>query len=49
MYKTLPTKEGTKIIDNYLQEQNKSLEKYDVEASFKPKKLSPSRRSLKLH
>lgn len=49
MYKALPTDEGKKIINDYLDEQNKSLGKYDVEASFKPKKLTPSRRALKLH
>ena len=49
MYKALPTNEGKKIINDYLDEQNKSLEKYDVEASFKPKKLTPSRKTLKLH
>ncbi|WP_194286628.1 hypothetical protein, partial [Pseudomonas helleri] len=49
MYKALPTTEGRKIINDYLDEQNKSLEKYDVEASFKPKKLTPSRKTLKLH
>ncbi|WP_449102960.1 hypothetical protein [Pseudomonas extremaustralis] len=49
MYKALPTSDGKKIINDYLDEQNKSLEKYDVEASFKPKKLNPSRRTLKLH
>ena len=49
MYKALPTNNGKKIINDFLDEHNKSFEKYDVEASFKPRRLKPSQRSLKLH
>lgn len=49
MYKELPTKAGEKIINDYLDEQNKSLEKYDVEAKFKPKITNKSRKTLKLN
>lgn len=48
MYKELPTKAGEKIINDYLDEQNKSLEKYDVEAKFKPKLINKSHKTLKL-
>lgn len=52
MYKELPTEAGEKIINDYLDEQNKSLKSYNVEAEFKPKLTnvvtSKSQKALKL-
>lgn len=52
MYKELPTEAGEKIINDYLDEQNKSLKSYNVEAEFKPKLTnvvtSKSQKTLKL-